>query len=243
VETAVFPSLTAGEMNARIYLPPCYGLDGKSYPTLYMLGGNIHTEAFWDDLGLDETAEELIVNQQIPPLIVVMPAGGTIANNTSGGPGSYETVILHDLIPFVEKTYCAAPASEFRAIGGVSRGGYWSLEIAFRHPTQFVSVGGHSAALLDTYAGPDLNPQYTGLTQNLGDLRIYMDIGQNDYVIHNIRVLHEEMEEQNIPHTWVLNEGSHDDAYWAAHLADYLNWYAVPWQLERDYYSACEVQK
>lgn len=197
-----------------------------------MLGGNIHTEAFWDDLGLDETAEQLISEQKIPPLIIVMPNSGTVANNTSGGPASYETVILNDLIPFIQNNYDALPKPEFRSIGGVSRGGYWALEIAFRHPTHFASVGGHSAALLDIAAGPSINPQQTGLINDLGNLRIYLDIGQDDYVIYNTRKLHEDLSASNIEHTWRLNEGSHNDVYWSAHLADYLIWYTEPWSFK-----------
>lgn len=204
-----------------------------------MLPGNIHTDSAWDDIGLDEAADSLIRSQQIPPLLIVMADGGWIANNTSGGPGSYESLILNDLIPFIEANLCAWPESNGRAIGGLSRGGYWALEIAFRHPEQFASVGGHSAALLDTYAGPDLNPQYTGLSQNLGDLRIYLDIGADDYVINNIRRLHEDMVSQEIPHVWQLNEGSHEESYWSAHLNDYLLWYTAPWSPNRNNYPLC----
>ncbi len=195
-----------------------------------MLPGNGQTDAIWDTLGLDEAAETGIKNGDLPPLLIVMPDGGWIAHNSSGGPNSYETVITDDLIPFIETTYCAWPAANGRAIGGVSRGGYWALEIAFRHPDQFVSVGGHSASLLDTAAGPNINPQYTGLNNDLGDLRIYLDIGANDGGIVNTRKLHEDMAANNIPHTWVLNEGGHNNTYWSAHLAEYLAWYAIAWE-------------
>lgn len=208
-----------------------------------MLSGNIHTEAFWDELGLDETAEQLILDRQIPPLIIIMPNGGTIANNTSGGPGSYESVILNDLVPFIEANYCVEATPESRAIGGVSRGGYWALEIAFRFPDHFASVGGHSAALLDTYAGPEINPQHTGLSNKLGKLRLYLDIGQDDYVIHNVRKLHEGMEEMGVLHTWILNEGEHNEAYWASHLVDYLAWYSAPWPIDNSENGICNLGK
>lgn len=241
IQTGVFNSQIAGAAAYRIYLPPCYGLDGRVYPSLYLLSGNIHTDSIWDELGIDEAAESGILGQVIPPLLIVMPEGGQTANNTSGGPYSYEDVILNDLIPFIEATYCAWPEAAGRAIGGLSRGGYWALEIAFRHPAHFVSVGGHSAALLDIAAGPELNPQYTGLNNNLGSLRVYLDIGANDYVIANIRRLHEGMESAAIPHTWVLNEGRHENAYWAAHVADYLAWYTAPWSWNRAKYPVCAM--
>lgn len=224
-----YPSPLTGSSNYRIYLPPCYGENGRFYPTLYLLPGNIHTDAIWDTLGIDEAAETAIQHGNLPPLLIVMADGGYLLNNSSGGPGSYESLILNDLIPFIETTYCAWAEPAGRALGGLSRGGYWALEIAFRHPSHFVSVGGHSATLLDTYAGPDLNPQYTGLSQNLGNLRLYLDIGEYDGGIVNTRRLHNDMEAANIPHTWVLNPGGHDNAYWTAHVTDYLRWYTIPW--------------
>lgn len=238
VETAVFPSLTAGPLNLRLYLPPCYDDDPRLFPLLIMLPGNVHTEAIWDDLGLDEAAETLIAAAEIPPLIIAMPDGGWIAQNSSGGPGSYETVILNDLIPFVETYYCAWPAA--RAIGGLSRGGYWALTIAFSHPDAFAGVGGHSAALLDGYAGPDVNPQVTGVTNDLGNLRVYLDIGEQDYVIYNVRRLHEEMLTAGVAHTWVLNNGRHENAYWSSRLDAYLRWYSTLWPQERAAYPFCE---
>jgi enterochelin esterase-like enzyme len=239
----VYSPTSGGEIAYQIYLPPCYGgegvANGRSYPTLYLLPGNIHDENAWPGLGLQETVETAINNGDIPPLLIVMPAGGWLANNTSGGPGSYESFVLNDLIPHIETTTCAWPDANGRALGGLSRGGYWALGIAFRHPHQFVSVGGHSAALLDTHAGPDVNPQQTGLSSDLGDLRIYLDIGADDWVIHNIRRLHEDMTAAGIDHTWVLNDGSHEEAYWTSHLPAYLSWYTAVWSPDPHSYPPC----
>ena len=229
-------------MAYRVYLPPCYGENGRSYPTLYMLPGNNQTDAIWDSLGLDEAAETAIQNDEIPPLIIVMPEGGWIALNSSGGPSSYESVIMDDLIPFIETNYCTWSGRNGRAIGGLSRGGYWALEIAFRHPAQFISVGGHSASLLDIAAGPDLNPLFTGLTSNLENLRIYLDMGENDGGIDNTRQLHEDFSVQGIPHTWVLNPGGHDNAYWMAHLNEYLYWYGSGWIFSNNSLPDCPVK-
>jgi enterochelin esterase-like enzyme len=240
VVSITYPSAIAGpQRNARLYLPPCYGVDGRAYPTLYLFHGSVQDDSHWDDLGVDEAAGALITAGEVPPLVIVMPDGGWIAQNSSGGPYSFEGVILNELIPHVERTTCAWAAAEGRAIGGLSRGGYWALEIAFRHPEQFASAGGHSAALLDTAAGPDVNPQYTGLSRSLGDLRIYFDIGADDYLIANIRRLHEDMVAAGVPHTWVLNEGRHEDGYWSEHAADYLRWYAAAWPLDRLSFPAC----
>lgn len=240
VEAASFTSATAGgDHRYNIYLPPCYTLDRRAYPVLYLLAGNIHDEGKWDELGIDEAAENAISAGDAPPLLIVMPDGGWLANNTSGGPGSYETLIRDELIPHVEDAYCAWADPAGRAIGGLSRGGYWALEIAFRSPDLFASAGGHSAALLDSFAGPAINPQHTALNNDLGDLRIYVDIGANDYVRANTIQLHEDMQNAGVPHEWHLNEGEHVDAYWTAHAPDYLAWYVAPWPHDRSAYPPC----
>lgn len=233
--------MAGAEHAYAIYLPPCYAVDEYSYPTLYLMAGNIHDEGHWDRLGIDEAANEAISQGNLSPLLIVMPDGGWLANNTSGGSGSYESLILDELIPHVENSYCAWPDATGRAVGGLSRGGYWALEIAFRFPDRFASVGGHSAALLDAFAGPAVNPQVTALTNDLGDLRIYLDIGADDYLRTNTITLHEEMEAAGVSHEWRLNEGQHVDAYWAAHAPEYLTWYAAPWPVERTAYPPCSA--
>lgn len=235
----IYPSEAAGNSAYRVYLPPCYDAQGPAYPTLYMLPGNIYHDEVWDRLGMDEAAEIAINEGAIPPLIIVMTDSGALLNNTSGGDWSYETQIVEDLIPFIESEYCAWAEPRGRAIGGMSRGGYWSLEIAFRHPEMFASVGGHSASLYDLYGGPDVIPQATGLANDLGDLRIYFDVGESDWVKPNIHQLHEDMESAGIQHVWMLNEGWHDETYWSSHIEEYLEWYAEPWPMMRAAYPKC----
>jgi enterochelin esterase-like enzyme len=241
IETGYFDSSIAGRINYRIYLPPCYSDTGRTYPALYMLPGNIHTDSIWDELGLDEALEMGIKEERFPPMLIVMLSGGSLANTTSGGPGSYESFMIEEFIPFVERTYCVLPRGRGRAIGGLSRGGYWALEIAFRHPEEFASVGGHSAALVDFNGGPEINPLDTGLNHDLDDLRIYFDIGENDWLRPNVQELHEQMLSEGREHSWVLNEGIHEEAYWAAHVADYLEWYSEPWLNPEIIYPPCRA--
>ncbi len=226
-------------MRYRVYLPPCYGIDGRAYPVLYMFGGNIHDDAIWDNLGLDEAAEALIAAGRIPPLLIVMPDNGWLANTTTSGPTSYEGFVLNELIPHVEATYCALPAREGRAVGGLSRGGYWSLMMAFRRPHLFRSVGAHSPALIDSHAGPAEDPVVTGVVNDLGDLRVWVDIGERDPYLVNARPLHDALTADIVPHEWHVNEGSHEEAYWRDHLEEYLGWYGDGWRIDRGVLPEC----
>lgn len=243
MEYGTIDSAIAGEpIPYRIYLPPCYGLDGKVYPTLYMFGGNIHDDAIWDVLGLDEAAGAAIANGGIPPLLIVMPDNGWLANTTTSGPRSYEGFVLGELVPFIERTYCAWSNADGRAVGGLSRGGYWSLMMAFRRPDLFRSVGAHSPALIDSFAGPAEDPVITGGTNELDDLRIWVDIGQRDPYLVDARPLHDTLTAAGVPHEWRVTEGTHDEAYWRANLASYLAWYSDGWTADRSTLPSCDNQ-
>lgn len=234
IEIGSFDSMVAGEsMRYRIFLPPCYGLDGHVYPALYMFGGNIHDDAIWDTLGLDEAAETAIAAGEIPPLLIVMPDNGWLANTTTSGPNSYEGFVIDELIPHIEANYCAWSAADGRAVGGISRGGYWSLMMAFRRPDLFGSVGAHSPALIDSHAGPAEDPVITGAANDLGALRIWIDIGERDPYLVEAQPLHEALVSAAVTHQWHVNEGTHDEAYWRANLGDYLRWYSDGWRIDR----------
>lgn len=225
--------LTILPLGYRVYLPPCYGADGLVYPVLYLFGGNVHDDAIWDELGMDEAAEAAIGEGHIPPLLIVMVDGGWLANNTSSGPASYEGFFQNELIPRIETAYCAWPAPEGRAVGGLSRGGYWSLMMAFRRPDLFRSVGGHSPALIDTFAGPAEDPTVTGVVNELGTLRIWIDLGERDPYLAQARPLHDALAADGVAHEWRINPGSHDYPYWQAHVAEYLAWYAGGFPADR----------
>ena len=242
MEFGTVDSAIAGEpMRYRIYLPPCYGADGKTYPTLYMFGGNIHDDTIWDALGLDEAASAAIASGDMAPLLIVMPDNGWLANTTTSGSRSYEGFVLDELIPFIERTYCAWPNADGRAVGGLSRGGYWSLMMAFRRADLFRSAGAHSPALIDSFAGPAEDPIITGGTNELGDLRIWVDIGDRDPYLGDARPLHDTLSAAGVPHEWHVIEGTHDEAYWRANLAGYLSWYNGGWPAERSTLPDCAL--
>ena len=240
--TTFFSPIQNRDRNVRVYLPPCYGNDRYNYPVLYMFHGSPQSDATWDEvLELDESAENLIKQRKIPPMIIVMPDGRPLSQSSSGGPGSFEDVVINELVPFVEETFCAARRRQHRAIGGVSRGGYWATEIAFRHAERFGSVGAHSVAFLDEGENPAINPLYTGTANDLDGLRIYFDFGRDDSLINFAIPLHRRMLALDVPHEWVVHDfGGHTESYWISQTEAYLQWYAEPWPFERRIYGRCQ---
>lgn len=235
-----YPSRVAGPWrNYHVYLPPCYGQDGRTYPVLYLLPGSIQTDTHWLEVGLAWHADVGIQDGRYPPFIAILPETNPLGNNHSGGPYSLEAVIIDELIPFVESAYCAWAEPAGRSIGGISRGGYWALMLAFRHVELFTAVSGHSSSLrLATDPAP-YNPLAAYAGADLGQLRIWLDWGETDFLRRGQEQLDALLTQANIPHQTTINPGGHNDEYWAAHLPQYLDWHSAVWPGARTHYPVC----
>jgi enterochelin esterase-like enzyme len=231
IETGLFFSaVISQEQSYRVYVPPCY-TEQDRYPVLYMLHGYPFDDSHWDEIGIDEAANAGIISGTLPPFVIAMPSAdneGTYTY-TSGGPGSFEALFWDDFVPFIEASYGVANSAQGRAIGGMSRGGVWSLEIAFRNPDRFAAVGGHSVALNVNRAPPIYDPFYLATDPAIRSLRIYLDVGQDDWAYPSMEELHGVLTAAEVAHDYYVHEGHHVDAYWAAHVAEYLLFYTADW--------------
>jgi enterochelin esterase-like enzyme len=223
------PSLRR-RMRYRIYLPPCYGEVQRLFPVLYMFHGLNYGDSQWDALGLDEGADAGIAAGTLAPMIIVMPNIWGIDRDPDGGPGSVEQAVVEDLLPYIERRYCAWPQREGRAIGGLSRGAFWALEIAFRHPDMFASAGGHSPAVFWDNAPPQYNPYYlVDQAPGLESLRLYLDVGEEDWLNKWVARFRERLDARGLAYTFATAPGVHDAAYWRTQVAAYLDFYGAIW--------------
>lgn len=235
-----FPSQIGGAPRRyAAYLPPCYGQDGRSYPTLYLFHGSIQTETHFLDLGLAHHVDQGIANGRYPPFIVIMPFNGNLGNITSGGPKSIEAITVDELLPYVESNFCTWRDRDGRSLGGISRGGYWALMLAFRHTDLFTAVAGHSSHLRFETDGEKYNPLATYATADLSNMRIWLDWGETDFLRTGQQQLVAALSKAAIPHTATVNGGGHNDAYWQVHLREYLDWQTAVWPRGRSLYPTC----
>jgi enterochelin esterase-like enzyme len=188
-------------------------------------------------LGLAQYADGGITNGRYPPFIAVMPFLGDLGNNTSGGDHSIEGMLLNNFIPFVDSTFCTW--DEARSIGGISRGAYWALMLAFRHSELFTAVSGHSSQLSLGIDDARYNPLVTYADADLAQMRIWLDWGEGDFLRRGSQALANALAEAGISHDAHLFGGGHNDRYWQVHLRDYLDWHTAVWPQERDNYPAC----
>jgi enterochelin esterase-like enzyme len=226
-----FGRITDREEPYRIYLPPDYDTSGRQYPVLYLFHGWPYDESHWDNLGVDETADAAIQAGTLPPFIVILPGADPdgIFVNTAGGEYSFEGQVVVDLIPHIDATYRTLNTREGRAVGGISRGAIWSLEIGFRHADMFAAVGGHSPALKYNQA-PDVYDPFNLLDQpRVSELRIYLDAGDTDWALEGTQALHEALNAKGIASQFAVHSGGHSDGLWAANVGEYLSFYAAGW--------------
>lgn len=135
------------DIEYNIYLPADYEKTNRSYPVLYLLHGYTDDETGWTQFGdAQRIADQAINSGTAPAMIIVMPdAGVTFYINNFDGKEKYEDFFVSELIPHIEATYRARPKKEFRAIAGLSMGGYGTMIMATKHPELFVAAAPLSA--------------------------------------------------------------------------------------------------
>lgn len=142
-------SLLNQAVKFSIYLPPDYYTSNRRYPVLYLLHGYGDDETGWIQFGeADRIADEGIKAGDFPPMIIVMPnAGATFYVNDYQNKFRYEDMFVQELIPHIDSMFRTRTQQEFRAIAGLSMGGFGALMLAMHHPDLFVACAALSAGV------------------------------------------------------------------------------------------------
>ena len=186
-----------GTRTIRVWLPPGYDDTATEprFPVLYLQDGqncfDRATSAYGSEWQVDETLTRLIAAGTVPPLIVVGidNAGADrtreytfdVDPQDGGGDGAaYADLVLHAILPFVEKACCVLTGPAHTFIGGSSLGALVSLEIARRHPGVFGGVIALSPSLWwdNQTTIDDLAKDPAGLVGT----RVWIDIGTREVV-------------------------------------------------------------
>lgn len=132
-----------------IYLPPDYYVSNRRYPVVYLLHGLGDNETGWVQFGeADRIADAGIKSGELPPMIIVMPnAGVTWYVNDYQNKVRYEDMFVQELIPHIDSSFRTRTERTYRAISGLSMGGFGSLTLAMHHPELFSACAALSAAV------------------------------------------------------------------------------------------------
>lgn len=223
-DVSIDSKLLTHPLEVKLYLPPCYNEErAEKYPVLYMLHGQTFKNDQWQRLGLLSAADELIGSGKITPMIIVMPYD--ISWSASPETSSFDEALVNELFPYIENTYNACQIRECRAVGGLSRGGNWSVYLGFKHPDLFEAIGVHSAPLFYGEIMRITNAlRVEGAISSLP--AIFVDVGNKDENIQQVMAYVDLLKEKNVPYEFTEFLGYHSEDYWSAHTADYLRWYS-----------------
>lgn len=142
-------AILSKEIEYSIYLPADYETSNRRYPVLYLLHGYTDDETGWTQFGEAHLiADRVINNGDSAPMIIVMPdAGVSWYVNSYDGKTNYEDFFIKELISHIDATYRTRATKQYRAISGLSMGGYGTLIMATKHSGLFSAAAPLSAGV------------------------------------------------------------------------------------------------
>jgi S-formylglutathione hydrolase FrmB len=148
-EQTVKSKILKRNVKYTIYLPADYETANRTYPVVYLLHGYSDDNTGWLQFGeINRFADQAILDGTIPPMIIVMPDGGTSWYiNSYDGKEKYEDFFIKEFIPHIEQAYRIKTERQYRGVAGLSMGGYGTLIYAVKYPQLFSAAAALSAAV------------------------------------------------------------------------------------------------
>ncbi len=244
-EAKLASKLMERDMPYRIILPPAYSKNGVDrFPVIYLLHGLTGHFSNWTD------KTKLASYAQKHNFIIVTPEGndGWYSDSGSVATDKYESYIVKELIPEIDKNYRTVADRKGRVIAGLSMGGYGGLKFGLKYPEMFSLAGSFSGALgvtsfpngsdafsktiiavfgtadSETRKGNDLFGLVKGLTPEKAKTLpfLYVDCGTEDFLFQNNRDFIQLLVEKKIPHEFRQLPGGHNWAYWDSQVQEFL---------------------
>ena len=226
-----------------VYTPAGYDTNSKQkYPVLYLLHGTGGDEETWMALGrVTQILDNLIAARKAKPMIVVMP-NGNVAQEAAPGEsslgfipptpylpktmdGTFESS-FPDIVNYVDTHYRTYNKKSYRAICGLSMGGYHAKFISAQYPDVFDYVGLFSAAIT-----PDKDIHNDIYNNSAYKLKIQFDkkpklywigIGNSDYLYDSNRDYREFLNKNNYAYTYFETNGGHAWLNWRIYLTEFV---------------------
>jgi S-formylglutathione hydrolase FrmB len=233
VDFTVKSRLVGRPLHEEAVIPAGAG-DGERRPLLVWLHGR---SGHPGDLFTSEFYEELSRLGDSAPIVVALDGGDHSYWHDRRG-GRWGSYVMREALP---AALHRLPADPHRvAIGGISMGGFGALELARANPGRFCAAGGHSPAIwtdagttapgafddaadfsrhdVVAYARTDAHP--------FGGIPLWIDRGNSDPFVSGDAALVGALRSHGANVTLHAWPGSHETAYWRAHTAAYLRFYA-----------------
>ena len=249
VETVQFHSALIGKtLPYKVILPGDYRASATRYPVLYLLHG-------WAGHYSDWVTRTNVADYAAQyRMIVVMSEGndGWYTDSATVASDKYESYLLQELIPDVQRRYRTIESRYGRAIAGLSMGGYGALKFGLKSPGSFAFAGSLSGALgattwteeelksfkgindsLVAAFGPRDSSQRKAndifeITRGLSASRaaalpyFYFDCGTEDFFLGVNEQFAALLSEKKIPHEFRELPGAHGWQYWDQQVKELL---------------------
>ncbi len=250
IQTVQFQSSLLGKtLPYNVILPRDYETSRTTrYPVLYLLHGLF---GHYSDWATKTNVADYAAQYRI---IVVMPEGndGWYTDSASVPADKYESYILKELIPDVQKRYRTIETRYGRSIAGLSMGGYGALKFGLKSPDSFVFAASMSGALAAaTWTEDDLKAlkpirdsvfnvfgpveSQTRKANDIYDMArrasaarvaalpyFYLDCGTEDLLISFNQQFAALLREKKIPHEYRELPGDHNWAFWDQQVPEVL---------------------
>ena len=227
----VFSASMNKNIKTCVIVPDNYKKSKKKFPVVYLLHGYSGNYGTWV-----KSFKE--VSQQVDRYgFIAIGVDGNYSSWYFNSPidptFKYETYIIDELVPFIDKKYKTIASREGRAISGLSMGGHGSLYLSLKHQDVFGAAGSMSG-------GVDIRPfsEKWNIKKRLGaindfpdnwekntvvnlielnqnnNLKLIIDCGVDDFFIDVNRELHQKMLALKIDHDYIERPGKHNIDYW-----------------------------
>ncbi len=213
-----------------VYTPPGYDANPKTrYPVLYLLHGYSDTEETWRTTGrANVILDNLIAEGKAVPMIVVMPYGYATPQ-PGDGEGQwpdwfgrvtprFDSYLMRELIPLIEKEYRTKPDGANRAIAGLSMGGGQSLYCGLKNLGTFGYLGAFSSAVYVEVHG-NLADDTAAINKALK--LFWIGCGTEDFLYESNSGMIGVLEQRGIKHTAHITGGSHEWRLWREYLGEF----------------------
>jgi putative tributyrin esterase len=240
--------LMGRKMPYRVILPIDYKNSNETtrYSVIYLLHGLTGNFANWTDK--TKFADYAAKNK----FIIVTPEGanGWYTDSVSVPIDKYESYIVKELIPEIDKKFRTIADRRGRMIAGLSMGGYGAIKFGLKYPEMFSVVGSFSGALGATSftaknAGTNIGGGIDKIfgaensdTRKANDIfalvrdasadkikampYIYQSCGTEDFLIQNNRDFLALLNEKKVPHEYRELPGGHDWKFWDDQVREFL---------------------
>ncbi|MGI8883499.1 MAG: alpha/beta hydrolase [Pyrinomonadaceae bacterium] len=241
--------LMAREMPYRIVFPTNYENNkSEKYAVVYLLHG---LTGHFDNWGDKTKLADVAANYKY---LIVMPEGnnGWYSDSATVPNDKYESYIVKELIPEIDKNFRTISDRNNRVIAGLSMGGYGSLKFGLKYPEMFSLVGSFSGALgaaswmekdlggrgviaetiMSVYGAADSKTRQENdiykLVREISPEKakqlpfIYLDCGTEDFLIQSNRDYAALLLEKKIPHEFRQLPGKHDWVFWNSQIKEFF---------------------